>query len=329
MAFGVIGVQAQEAGACASSFRQIEHALGSVCVPENPQRVASFDITIYELMLITGLRPAVQTEILIESFYQRAHPELVEEMTELSAGIPDMGFPPNFEVIVEAQPDLIIGVDDYITEDIYPQLSQIAPTVVISVDPGDWRSRVEQAGEALNIDDQVDALLADYDARVTEFQEIVGEDLAEIEVSLVRAFPDQIGIMLTGSIADQVIQDVGLLRPEAQIRDLDFVLTQLGGRAELSISREELRLADGDLIFVFGIADDLLEDPLWQQLQAVQAGRAFSVGYYWYVDGLISVHDMLDDLFQYVAGVESTVPNPFENGIIATGDTPSEATDVP
>lgn len=229
-------------------------------------------------------------------------------------------------MIVEAQPDLILGVDDYITEDIYPQLSQIAPTVVISVDPGDWRSRMILAGGALNIADQVEALLGVYDARVAELQELIGDELSDIEVSLVRAFPNQTGIMLTGSIADQVIQEVGLARPEAQIRDLDFVLNELGGRAELSISREDLRLADGDVIFIFGIPDELLQDPLWQQLSAVQTGKVYTVGYYWYVEGLISVHDMLDDLFNYLAGTESTVPNPFENSILPSAKPTLEAT---
>ncbi len=322
-------VYSQETTTCETGFRLIQHTYGETCVPEQPQHVASLDITIYELMLLTGLRPAVQTEILINAFYERAHPELVEEIRVLNADVPDMGFPPNFEVIAEARPELIIGVDDVITEDVYPLLSQIAPTVVISVDPGDWRSRLELAGDVLNITDQVDELLAEYDARVAEFQEIVGEDLATIEISLVRVFPDQIGIMLTGSIADQVIREVGLSRPEAQIRDLDFVLGELGGRAELTISREDLRLADGDIVFVFGAPEELLEDPLWQQLEAVKTGKSYAVGYYWYVDGLISVHDMLDDLFQYVAGTESTIPNPFETSLMPFPEATPEATAAP
>ncbi|MCU0497077.1 MAG: iron-siderophore ABC transporter substrate-binding protein [Anaerolineae bacterium] len=321
-------VYPQEAAACENGFRPYEHALGETCIPENPQQVASLDITIYELLLITGSRPAVHTEILINAFYERAHPELLEEIQNINADIPDIGFPPNFEVLAEAQPDLIIGVDDFITEEVYPLLSQIAPTVVISVDPGDWRARVELAGDALNITEQVDELLATYDARVAEFQELIGDDLATIEISLIRVFPGQIGIMLTGSIADQVIREVGLSRPEAQVRDLDFVVTELGGRAELTISREDLGLANGDIIFIFGAPDELIDDPLWQRLEAVQNNQSYPVGYYWYVDGLISVHDMLDDLFQHVAGTKSTVPNPFEDSLFPT-DLETEESHIP
>lgn len=299
---------------CEVGFRPIEHALGEICVPEQPERVVALDLTVFELMLITGVQPAVKSNILIQSFYQRAHPELLDEIDAISADLPDIGFPPNFEVIAAAQPDLIIGVDDFITESIYAQLSQIAPTVVLSVEPGDWRERLIQAGDALNIADQVEVLLADYAAREDEFRELV-LDADDIELSLVRTFPGQVGVMLTGSIADRVVSDVGLSRPEAQVRDLDFVLDQLGGRAELTLSREELTTADGDVVFVFGNAEELFADPLWGALDAVGRGDVYEVGYYWYVEGLISAHDMLDDLFTHIAGVESTLPNPFEEGI--------------
>jgi iron complex transport system substrate-binding protein len=302
--------------ACNDGFREIEPALGELCVPEQPERVVALDLTVFELMLVTGIQPVVKSDILIQSFYQRAHPELLDEIEALTADLPDIGFPPNFEVIAAAQPDLIIGVDDFITGSIYDQLSQIAPTVVLEVEPGDWRGRLVQAGDALNIVDQVDALLDEYAAREDEFRERV-PNAADIALSLVRTFPGQIGVMLTGSIADRVVADVGLSRPEVQIYDLDTVLSELGGRAELTLSREELRIADGDVVFVFGNAEELFADPLWGALDAVGRGDVHEVGYYWYVEGLISAHDMLDDLFTHLAGAESETGNPFEEGLTA------------
>lgn len=305
---------AAQTTACEPGFRLIDHAYGALCVPEAPQRVVALDLTVFELMLVTDIQPVVRSNILIQSFYQRAHPELLDEIAALTVDLPDIGFPPNFEVIASAQPDLIIGVDDFITSSIYEQLSQIAPTVVLQVEPGDWRERLVQAGDALNIADQVDILLDQYAAREDEFRELV-PDAAEIELSLVRTFPGQVGVMLTGSIADRVVADVGLSRPDAQIFDLETVLNDLGGRAELTLSREDLRTADGDVVFVFGNAEELFADPLWGALDAVQRGDVYEVGYYWYVEGLISAHDMLDDLFTYIAGAESDIVNPFEDGL--------------
>ncbi|GAB4548488.1 MAG: iron-siderophore ABC transporter substrate-binding protein [Anaerolineae bacterium] len=284
-------------------------------MPEKPQRVVPLDLTVFELMLVANIQPVVKSDLLIQSFYQRAHPELLEEINQLSKDLPDIGFPFNFEVIAQAKPDLIIGVDDFITSQIYDQLSQIAPTVVLDVELGDWQTRIVQAAEALNITELAEKLLEDYAARQAELRTLLGDTLNQRTISLVRTFPGQIGIMLTGSIADQVIRDVGFSRPQAQVRDLEFVLTELGGRAELTISREDMRLAEGDAILVFGNPSELFADPLWQSLEAVRAGRVYEVGYYWYMDGLISAHDMLDDLFKHFAQTDSTLPNPFKERI--------------
>jgi iron complex transport system substrate-binding protein len=311
---GVMPLHSQTPAPCPAGQRPFVHARGESCLPQTPQRVAVLDLTVFELMLVTGIQPAVKSSLLLRSFYQRAHPELIDAINVLTADLPDIGFPPNFEVIASAQPDLIIGVDDAITADIYSQLSQIAPTVVLHAERGDWRTRLIGAGAALNIAEQVEALLAGYAAREEAFRQLV-PDAGEIALSLVRTFPGQVGVMLTGSIADRVVRDVGLTRPEAQVRDLDFVLNQLGGRAELALSRETLRVADGDVIFVFGNPEELFADPLWSTLDAVQRGAVYPVGYYWYTEGLISAHAMLDDLFAHIAGTESAVPNPFRDGI--------------
>jgi iron complex transport system substrate-binding protein len=305
-----------QAGTCEDGFRAIRHALGDLCVPEKPQRVVALDLTVFELMLVTEIKPAVKADILIQSFYRRAHPDLLDEITALSKGLPDIGFPPNFEVIANANPDLIIGVDDFITESIYEQLSQIAPTVVLQVEPGDWQERVKQAANALNITEKASSLLEEYAAREQALRDAIGDKVKSLTISLVRTFPGQIGIMLTGSVADRVIADIGFPRPAAQIRDLAFVRKELGGRAELSISREDLRLAEGDIILVFGDASELFADPLWKALDAVREGRVHQVGYYWYVEGLISAHFMVDDLFQYLAKTEPPLVNPYVGGIL-------------
>jgi iron complex transport system substrate-binding protein len=314
LALAAVPAAGQTAEPCARGFRPVTHALGTLCVPERPQRVVALDLTVFELMLVADIQPVVKSDILIQSLYERAHPELLDAIEARTADLPDIGFPPNFEVIAEAAPDLIIGVDDFITGRTYDQLSQIAPTVVLDAEPGDWRARLVQAGDALNIADTVDALLSEYAAREAEFRALVPQG-DTIALSLVRTFPGQVGVMLTGSIADRVAADAGLSRPEAQQVTLDFVLDSLGGRAELTLSREELRTADGDVVFVFGNAEALFADPLWQALDAVERGDVHAVGYYWYVEGLVSAHDMLDDLFMYIAQAEPTLPNPFEDGL--------------
>ena len=63
------------------------------------------------------------------------------------------------------------------------------------------------------------------------------------------------------------------------------------------------------------ITGELINDPLWKAIPAVQDSRAYEVGYYWWGESLLSAHDMLDDLFEYVANTTPEHPNPFEDGL--------------
>jgi iron complex transport system substrate-binding protein len=147
-------------------------------------------------------------------------------------------------------------------------------------------------------------------------QAALGDTMQETEVSLVRVFTNQIGILIAGSTGDRLLRELGFARPQAQAEyDLAFVLDDNNGRAELPLQREEIRLADGDVIFVFGQPEVLRDDPLWSRLSAVQVGQVYEVGYYWYGDGLLSVHDMLDDLFTHLVGRASQVVNPYREGL--------------
>lgn len=299
---------------CEEGFRAVTHAAGETCVPEDPQRVVSLDMAITELLLIGGYEPVAVSQTAVDA-YLRMHPEFEPTLSALMETANDTGVVPNPEVILRSDPDLIIGPQDQFGGTLYPILRRIAPTVLYDVEPGDWQGRLIFAGEVLGMTETVDALLADYDARIEDMRGTVDETEPPTEVSLVRVFPGQIGLVLTGTAGAALLEEVGLARPEAQAVDYDYVVEELGGRPEQIISEEELERANADVILVFGEASELTSSPLWQALPAVDGGRAHEVGYYWWGDGLASAHDMLDDLFQYVAGVEEpSLPNPFAGG---------------
>lgn len=306
----VLPVFAQEANPCDDGFRLIEHALGETCVPDKPQRIVPLDMTITELLLIEGIQPVAASFTVLRA-YTRMHPDLEPTFTALMETAADTGFPPNIEAILNAQPDLIIGPRDLFTEMLYPRLNEIAPTVLYDPAPGDWQSRLIFAGEVLGLSDTLDDLLADYDARMDTLRDLLGDTAGEIEVSLVRTFPGQIGLALDGTSAAAILASVGLARPQAQALDYEYVLDNLDGRPELLISLEELPLAEGDVVFVFGDPAELFDNPLWNALPAVRDGRAYEVGYYWWGDSLLSAHRMLDDLFTILAGVEAVYVYPF------------------
>jgi iron complex transport system substrate-binding protein len=320
IALRVMPTSAQDAGHCPADTRPVEHALGTACVPDAPARVVSLDMAVTELLLWVERPPVAYSETVLAS-YERMLPDQAEFFDVLRESGVDIGFPPNIETVLSAAPDLIIGPRDLFTESLYPQLAEIAPTVLYDPAPGDWRARLIFAGDALGLNAEVDALMADYGARVDLLREMLGTadafaeasttpeamspdtpSPAPLTVSLVRAFPGQVGLLLTGTSADAVLRSVGLARPEAQALDLDYVQNVLDGRPELLISLEDLALADADLVLVFGDASELRDNPLWLALPAVRDGRAHEVGYHWWGDSLLTAHIMLDDLFKYAVG---------------------------
>ncbi|MCU0480777.1 MAG: iron-siderophore ABC transporter substrate-binding protein [Anaerolineae bacterium] len=285
---------------CEDGFRLIIHALGETCVPENPQRIVPLDMTITELLYLADMTPVALSETVLTS-YERMHPDLADTFEAWREdSTVDMGFPPNIEAILSAEPDLIIGPLDLFSETLYPQLSEIAPTVLYEPAPGDWRTRLIFVGDVLGLDELVQTELDAYDTRVDELRDLLGEDAETITVSLVRVFPGQIGLVLAGTNAATILDSLGLSRPESQQYDYETVLDELDGRPELLISIEELFLADADVLFVFGDTSELFDNPLWNSLPAVIDGRAYEVGYYWWGDSLFSAHRMLDDVMLYI-----------------------------
>ncbi|MEL6527970.1 MAG: iron-siderophore ABC transporter substrate-binding protein, partial [Chloroflexota bacterium] len=312
-----------QSDSCDDGFRLIEHALGEACAPIEPQRIVSFDMSITELLLIADMPPVATSHTVLDA-HTRMHPELESTFSELMDTTPDAGFPPNIEVILEAEPDLIIAPSDFFTRLLYPQLSDIAPTIIYELTPGDWQTRLVFAGDILGLSETVSDLLEQYDERVNELHPLL-DDIDAPAISLVRTFPGQIGLVLEGTAAASLLSELDIPRPEAQSFDYQYVLDELDGRPELIISIEEMQLADGDIIFVFGDSTELVEMPVWNALSAVQNDRAYEVGYYWWGDSLLSAHDMLDDLFTYVVEAEPEIINPFAEGFILS----PEATEQP
>lgn len=83
----------------------------------------------------------------------------------------------------------------------------------------------------------------------------------------------------------------------------------------MTISKEQLYIADADAIFVWSPASSnseeaikeaqnrlkqLKADPLWSKLYAVQQNKLYAVPGYWLGMGPISANLVLDDLFKYL-----------------------------
>lgn len=299
-----VGPAEADGGNAASLCRMISHARGETCVPLEPQRVVALGNLEYVLAL--GVQPIGSDDVTSPKAYLK---DKVEGIANVGGGNA-----PSLEKILTLKPDLILG-GDYLDLS-YQAMAQIAPTVVLPFEhSGEWKRFFKDTAIALNRTDQAEQVMADYRDRVDQFKQAMGggERLSEIEVSVVRVYPDRVNLYLKDSFCGTILADAGLSRPPTQNLTAAEAKSLTGNPIQYSISRERIPDADGNVIFLwtYGANNELAQqaesqkaaleaDPLWSQLKAVQQGRIHEVPEYWIGDGPIAANAVLDDLFKYL-----------------------------
>ncbi|WP_010141923.1 ABC transporter substrate-binding protein, partial [Oceanicola sp. S124] len=236
----------------------IAHAMGETTVPAAPERVVTLTNETTEAALAVGVSPVGAPA----SWYGEPwYPHLGDRL----AGAQVLGteLAVNLESVAVLAPDLIIGSRKR-DEEIYPQLSAIAPSVMIE-GIGDWKENFRFVTGALGRAEAGEAALASYETRVAALREALGERTAE-SVSVVRFVPGQTYLYQAGSFLGHVLADVGFARPAPQD----------GPGLSVAVGAESIPDMDADqLIWLTydsgdgkgdAMAEDILADPLWAQL---------------------------------------------------------------
>ena len=278
--------------------REITHALGTTEVPDDPERVVVLTNEGTEALLALGVTPvgAVQSWT-GDPWYDHIEEQMQGvEVVGTESGV-------NLELVAALEPDLIIG-NQQRQEKVYDQLSAIAPTVMSQELRGDWKINFDLYSDALGLSEEGDQAMAAFDARVADLSDRLGA-AADEEVSVIRFLPGQIRIYQLDSFSGVLLDQLGFERPENQAVE-DFALT---------VGKESIPDMDGDRIFHFtydtgdgegqAVAEDVLVDPLWQSLSAVQEGRVHAVddAIWNTAGGVIAARAMLDDIAE-IYGVQ-------------------------
>lgn len=287
--------------------RPISHAAGTTCVPNEVERVVTLDSVAFEYAIALGLKPVGTVS---SDFSSYLHNQAKETENIGQSG------EPNLEKVLALKPDLILGLDFH--QNLYPQASQIAPTVLLKFDhSGQWKEAFQTFSTAVNREAAGEQVMAEYRGRLEELKRRLAAAPSPPRVSVIRVYPESINLYLRDSFPGTILQDAGLPRPPAQ--DVSAVEAQsiANNPIQMSISRELLSDADGDVIFLWtgeNTAEakqeaeqklaNLKADPLWQQLNAVQQNNVYQVPSYWIGSGPIAANRVIDDLFKYLVEKE-------------------------
>lgn len=311
LALGVTGCTAAEPAAPAegADTRTVQGANGTVEVPADPQRVAVLWRPTLAAVTLLGHHPVA---------------------TMGTPGAPDQGLTPflppdveggmmnlvtnspaeddiDIEALALAEPDLIIGVSTQVgaQDAIETELSAIAPTVLLEWEgTGSWRTHLHDVAAVLGREADAEQADADYEAATEEARAAIGEAGVDpgTEVSLVRLQSDtEIRLETAASFPGQVVDDLGLARPEGQVEpegDTDFI----------PLSYENLDRGDGDVVFVlagsgFPDAPDTFSDGVWADLAAVRGGQVYRFDHdVWGAANLHAAHRIVEEATAALTG---------------------------
>ncbi|MGD1852591.1 MAG: ABC transporter substrate-binding protein [Cyanophyceae cyanobacterium] len=275
--------------------RSIKHAYGETIIPANPQRVAVVELSTMEASMALGIEPIAAPQLAIDNL---SHLPKLDGET-INTGAPNS---PNLEMLVRAQPDLILTSQFVTNDDTYQMLSRIAPAIALDIqDFTDWKKAARLCGEVFGKEAEVQKLENDYAARLKELRSTSGTDLANTQASVAVVFSGRIAVRGSQSFSGTVLEDVGVSRPSKQ--------DQARG---LLVSMETLEDIDGDMLFLLQpesqteIAKEIRKaneatqaNPLWSKLNVVQNNRVYSVDAHWYGANYLAANRILDDLERY------------------------------
>ena len=260
---------------CEDGFRPFEHAAGTTCVPENPERIVTTqDQNALLPLLELGVKP-VGSAGLVGDDGETSFRRVEGYDTEGIAFVGSYG-EPNLEAIAARRPDLIVGSP--FQETIYDDLSAIAPTVLIDVHDRPLEAGLLDFADLVEREAQAQELEEEYRARVEDLLEELGERKEEVSVSVITAgdTPGEFYRADQGQAVGTVMNDLDLPRPEAQQERLD-------DREYLGI--ESLPEHDADTVLVFDFSgegqdpnvDAFMTSPLFEALNAAQAEQVYRI----------------------------------------------------
>ncbi|MBD2847656.1 ABC transporter substrate-binding protein [Paenibacillus sp. IB182496] len=237
-------------------------------VPLQPQRIVAGEFAVELLEL--GLKP-------VGAGNNSFKIPFIEDKME---GIAPIGDPPDAEVILDLQPDLVIVPTVF--QEIYPepmkQIEKIAPVYYVSFEQDPIYGIFVRLAELVGKKDEADRWIAAYEQEAATAQGQVDEALGEETVSIFRVENGRLRIYLNRNFGGYALHSS--LQANAPVAVADEIAEQPYGSA-IQISLEMLPEYAGDrlLLIVRGEGDDaaamtdIEELELWKSLPAVQNGQ--------------------------------------------------------
>ncbi|WP_338887818.1 iron-siderophore ABC transporter substrate-binding protein [Rhodococcus sovatensis] len=255
----------------------VEHALGTTTIESKPERVATVNWANQEVPLALGVVPVGMAAANFgDDDGDGILPWVDAKLDELGGETPvlfDETDGVDFEAVADTEPDVILAAYSGLTQEVYDQLSEIAPVVAYPETAWGtpWREMITVSSEALGLADEGKQLVADLDAQIEEAVAarpgITGKSamfLTHVDTTNLS----EVSFYTTHDTRTMFFEDLGMTTPEsvatASATTDKFSLKQSAEQADA--------FGDVDIIVTYG-GDELVSaleaDPLLSQMPAV------------------------------------------------------------
>ncbi|GJD15196.1 ABC transporter, iron(III) dicitrate-binding protein [Rivularia sp. IAM M-261] len=280
--------------------RVIQHKFGETCVPLKPKRIIALDprITLDPLIAL-GIKP-----IGFASYNGKGKEVLFGVSFDKVQGTKNVGDTnqPSLEKILMLKPDLILSTDYSNAHQKYKLLSAIAPTVSVPNESNMaaldlenkayFEKNLRYIAKLLGQQAKAEKVLSQYQKRIEELKKRLGNQLQQIEVSVIFYGEGYIWTIAKSDTISHVLTDIGLRHK--------FV-----PYGEWNLSIETIHEYDADVLFIVDIdgrtPSFYFQNPMFSSLNVVKNNRAYVVSQEnWRSFGMSGANKILDDLFKYL-----------------------------
>ncbi|MYL18299.1 ABC transporter substrate-binding protein [Halobacillus litoralis] len=272
--------------------RVVEHEMGEAKISGQPEKVVALEFSFVDNLASLGVSPVGIADDNDEERIIEPIREKIEDYT--SVGTRKQ---PSLEVISSLEPDLIIA-DMQRHKDIYDQLSDIAPTIILPSLAADYDGIIDSfqtVSTAMGMEDKGEEVLADHKEKMEELRSQVPED--ENRSVLPAVVAD------SGYFAHNMESYTGSLLESIGLKNA----IQSGDDRYNKINLEQLVEFDPDVMFHMSSGDQTVvteweNNDLYQDISAVENGEVHEVDRNMWsrFRGLISSEKILEDAVQYL-----------------------------
>jgi iron complex transport system substrate-binding protein len=276
--------------AAPSNCRVVQHKLGTVCIPVNPQRIIALSPKyLVDPLLAIGVQPIgmAMSDHQGEEDLEGLTPNDIKAIQEVG----DL-YRPSLEKILKLKPDLILAMDFAHTA-IYEQLGAIAPTVLVNQkEHFSFKKNLLYLAQLFDRTAEANRVLSQYEARLQQLRKQLNRKPEEIEVTVLIYYSGTFVITKPAHTSHEIFSDIGLIN-------------KINTDSNEAISIETLNHYDADVLFVMNYDGKprsfFLENPLFASLNAVRNNQVYFVDTdKWGANGPLGVNRMLDDIFKYL-----------------------------